>query len=76
MMAVTALYALWIGELLLKAKSQSRPRAWLGPGVPLVIYVACAALRLAHERDQSFVDEQIMEQAVEEMFSVGKPLKA
>jgi MSHA biogenesis protein MshM len=35
-----------------------------------------AALRLAHERDQSFVDEQIMEQAVEEMFSVGKPLKA
>jgi type II secretory pathway predicted ATPase ExeA len=38
-----------------------------------------AALRLAHDKDQSFVDEHVMEAAVEQMFTtapVGVPVKA
>ncbi len=43
-MALTVLYALWILDLVVKARSQSRPRGWLGPGIPLMIYVGFAAL--------------------------------
>ncbi|MBI4787666.1 MAG: O-antigen ligase family protein [Chloroflexi bacterium] len=51
--ALTVLYALWIGKLLSKAKSQARPRAWLGPGAPLAVYVGFAALSILAARNTS-----------------------
>ncbi len=43
-MALTALYALWVLDLVVKARSAPRPRDWLGPGIPLMLYVGFAAL--------------------------------
>ena len=45
-------------ELLLRA-SRGLPR--------VASKLLCAALRLAHERDQSFVDEHVLEAAIEHM---------
>ncbi len=55
--ALTALYALWLADVL--ANRRADYRAWLRPALPLAAYVALAALSIVVARDAGFALNEV-----------------